>query len=139
MPPSISDKLRAVIYHLVPESALHAGIQGDVYRAGNLEQDGFAHCADEASVVAIANDYYADVSEPLLLLEIDPGRLGSETRYEAPAPTPGGGSSHLENAVRFPHVYGAIELSAVQRIGVLSVGDSGYAWPSEWRKPLAFQ
>jgi uncharacterized protein (DUF952 family) len=115
---------------MVPESEFRSCVDGELYRAANLEQDGFVHCADEPSVLAVANDYYADVSEPLLLLEIDPGRLGAETRYEAPAPLPGAGSSHQETAQRFPHVYGPIELSAIQGVGVLTSGVNGYAWPT---------
>jgi uncharacterized protein (DUF952 family) len=122
----------AMIYHLVPLSALRAGSSDRSYSPASLAQEGFVHCADEASVLPVADDYYADVSEPLLLLELDPARLGPETKYEAPAPIVGGGAKHLTPGTLFPHVYGPIELEAVERVGTLRTSPSGYLWPSGW-------
>ncbi len=48
--------------------------------------------------------FYADVTEPLVLLEIDTDLLGVPVVDEVPAPG---------MTVTFPHVYGAIAPSAV--------------------------
>jgi len=127
-----------VIYHLAVESELRARLPALFYRPANLEADGFVHCALEASVVAVANDYYAELSEPLLLLEIDPTRLVAETRYEAAAPIAGGGTAHLESALHFPHVYGPIDSAAILRIGTLEKGPDGYEWPRSFETLGAF-
>ena len=123
------NKLQATIYHLVIEPELRAQTKGDVYRPVNLANDGFVHCSQKTSVVPVANDYYAEVSEKLLLLEIDPTKLTQEVRFEAAAPIPGGGAAHLDSAEHFPHVYGPIDVAAISGVGVLGHGEGGYAWP----------
>ncbi len=118
-----------MIYHIVIESDFLAQLDGAVYRPSNLDEDAFVHCALEPSVIPVANDYYADASGRLLLLEIDPARLASETRYEAAAPTAGAGSSHMASATEFPHVYGPIDKEAITRVGVLRRTAGGFEWP----------
>ena len=118
-----------IIYHIVIESDFRSQLEGPVYLPLGLADDGFVHCALEPSVVLVANDYYAGASGRLLLLEIDPRGLASETRYEAAAPTAGGGSSHLASASEFPHIYGPIDKEAITGVGVLGRTVGGYEWP----------
>jgi uncharacterized protein (DUF952 family) len=118
------------IYHIVMKSDFCARLEGAAYLPSGLPDDGFVHCALEASVIPVANDYYADAPSELLLLEIDPSRLTSETRYEAAAPIAGGGSSHLDSAPRFPHVYGPIDSEAITGVGVLGRTARGFEWPT---------
>lgn len=121
-----------MIYHIVTESDLRAHMRGDVYTPASLKDFGFVHCALQASVVAVANDYFGGVAEPVLLLEIDPEQLTSEVRYEAPAPIAGGGTAHLVDAALFPHIYGPINTQAIVRVGVLGVTPDGYRWPGKF-------
>jgi len=118
-----------MIYHIVTESDLRAHVSGDVYTPASLNDFGFVHCALQASVIAVANDYFGAAAGPVLLLEIDPERLISEVRYEAAAPIAGGGTAHLVDAALFPHVYGPINTQAITRVGVLGVTSDGYQWP----------
>ncbi|HOU16005.1 MAG TPA: DUF952 domain-containing protein [Anaerolineae bacterium] len=127
-----------MIYHIVTESDLRASLRGDMYAPASLEDFGFVHCALQASVVAVANDYFAAAAGPVLLLEIDPERLISEVRYEAAAPIAGGGTAHLVDAALFPHVYGPIHTPAITRVGVLGVTANGYQWPGEFETLDAF-
>ena len=72
------------------------------YEVPSLATEGFIHCSTPAQVVATANRFFAGRRD-LVLLAIDPSRLGSEVRFE-----------NLEGGDEpFPHVYGAIELEAV--------------------------
>ena len=121
-----------MIYHIVTESDLRAHVSGDVYTPASLKDYGFVHCAFQASVIAVSNDYFGEAAESVLLLEIDPERLTSEVRYEAPAPIAGGGTAHLVDAALFPHVYGPINTRAIVRVGVLDVTPDGYHWPAEF-------
>ena len=123
------------IYHIVPEADFRAGCDGRRYLPADFAAGGFVHCALEASVLPVANDYYAGVDEPLLLLRIDPARLTSETRYEAAAPSPDAGTSHLATAPVFPHIYGPIDMAAIDGAGILTKGERGYAWPATF-EPL---
>jgi len=70
----------------------------------------------------------------VLVLEIDPGRLGVEVRHEPPAPLPGG-TTHLQGVATFPHVYGPITVASIQRIGILRRANGQFAWPDQWIRP----
>lgn len=121
-----------IIYHLVPESELRAGIVAGDYAPRGLEVQGFIHCASGTeTTLAVAGDYFGALREPLLVLEIDTQRLTRELRFEAAAPIEGGGTAHLQTALEFPHVYGPIDLAAIR--GVAALGSGGnYAWPARF-------
>ncbi len=121
-----------MIYHIVSETDLRTQLAGSVYVPASLHPGGFVHCSLEASVIPVANDYYAGVAGNLILLEIDPARLASETRYEEAAPIAGGGTSHLTSSPQFPHVYGPIDTEAITRVGILDKTASGYEWPRDF-------
>ena len=123
--------LRSVIYHLVPEAQFHSQLTAADYRPSDLEEVGFVHCAQRASVVSVANDYFSREPGGLLLLEIDPARVTAETRFEAPAPIAGGGTGHLATAVEFPHVYGPIDRGSIRAVGAFGRGAGIWAWPAE--------
>ncbi|MGF1602981.1 MAG: DUF952 domain-containing protein [Thermosynechococcaceae cyanobacterium] len=120
------------IYHLVPASQLKAGIEGAVYMPQRFALDGFVHCAESPiTTVAVANDYFATLDEPLAVLEIDPLRLSAPLKFEAPAPL-SGGTAHLKMASLFPHVYGPIDRAAIRSAAVLRQVDDQYIWPSDF-------
>jgi uncharacterized protein (DUF952 family) len=121
-----------MIYHIVAEADFLACNDGQRYLPSDFAASGFVHCALEPSVLPVANDYYAAVAGTLLLLRIDPDRLESETRYEAADPSADAGTSHLSSSPVFPHVYGPIDVAAIDGIGVLTKGETGYEWPAEF-------
>jgi uncharacterized protein (DUF952 family) len=132
------------IYHIVTQADFRSCSDGQRYVPGDFGATGFVHCALEASVLPVANDYYSAVSEPLLLLRIDPDRLTSETKYEAASPSPDAGASpspdagasHLATSPVFPHVYGPIDLAAIDGVGLLRKGRHGWEWPAAFT-PIA--
>ena len=69
-----------------------------------LEEEGFLHASRADQWEGVHARYYADVGEPLVLLEIDTSLLGVPVVEEAPAPGV---------AETFPHVYGALDPAAV--------------------------
>jgi len=121
-----------MIYHIVKKDDYLNQIKGDSYIPANFSENGFVHCALEASVISIANDYYSNVEDELLLLKIAPLKLKSQTRYEPAAPEKGAGTQHISTSPVFPHIYGPIDNSAVQEIGILQKEKDGYAWPKEF-------
>lgn len=62
----------------------------------SLAEEGFVHCSYPDQLAGVAAAFYADAPD-LVLLRIDPAKLGAEIRVE-------GG---------FPHVYGPIPVAAV--------------------------
>jgi uncharacterized protein (DUF952 family) len=121
-----------MIYHIVAESDFMSGSDGRRYLPAGFAASGFVHCALEPSVLPVANDYYSDCAGTLLLLRIDPDRLTSETKYEEAAPDAAAGTSHLATSPVFPHVYGPIDLAAIDGVGILTKGEHGYEWPAEF-------
>jgi uncharacterized protein (DUF952 family) len=118
------------IYHLAPASELRAGITASAYSPARLGEDGFVHCTGTAVVaLAVAADYFASLDEALYVLAIDPAKLTAPLRFEAPAPIPGGGRDHLDEAVTFPHVYGPIDREAIVEAAALIKRGDGYDWP----------
>ena len=69
-----------------------------------LEEEGYLHASREDQWEAVRERYYADVTEPLLLLEIDTDLLDVPWVEELPAPTA---------TETFPHIYGPLSPAAV--------------------------
>lgn len=124
------------IYHLAPLTELRRGLRDGAYEPARFSEDGFVHCSPDAVVVlAVARDVFAAVREPLVVLEVDPSLLRAETVYEAPAPLPSAGTSHVEGTALFPHVYGPLDEGAITGAAVLERAGSGFAWPEAF-EPL---
>src|SRR5437016_965330 len=68
------------IYHLVPPSTWNS-LGSAPYRAESLDSEGFIHCSNEDQVARVANRFYGD-SVDLLVLGIDTDRLASPVRDE---------------------------------------------------------
>ncbi len=97
-----------------------AGRRGE-YRAWSLQQDGFIHCSRPDQILAVANAWYRGQHD-LVLLWIDPERLQAPLGWE-PAAT--GPSAVEEDAERFPHIYGAVNLDAVLAVDPLPPDEQG--------------
>lgn len=101
------------------------------YSAPSLAAEGFIHCSTERQVVAVAHKFYRGQTG-LVLLVIDPARLNSTLKWEAPAegaPPPG-----VPDADLFPHIYGPINLDAVTQVLDFEPASSG-----EFVLPAALQ
>ncbi len=101
-----------LIYHIVDKHALDPA-SADEFRAESLVTEGFIHCSNRDQVARVANLFYADYAE-LLVLCIDKDRLTSPVRDENP------GTGEL-----FPHVYGPINRDAIVEMGFLTRDSAG--------------
>jgi len=115
-----------VIHHLALAADWAAAQEAGEYRVStrgaSLEEVGFIHASHAHQVAGVAERYYADVTEDLVLLVIDPDRLGVPVVEEVPE----GGTE------AFPHVRGPITTGAV--VDVLPVerspeGRFRFRWP----------
>jgi uncharacterized protein (DUF952 family) len=116
-----------MIYHITSRTAWNQARQRGDYRAESLETEGFIHCSTDQQVVPVAEKYYKD-QKNLILLVIEPDRLTSDLKWEPPsegAPPPGVPEGSL-----FPHIYGPINLEAVVRVlDLQSHPDGGFKFP----------
>jgi len=98
-----------VIFHIATASDWRAARRTGTYttstRGRTLEQEGFIHCSRSEQWPAVRERWYADVTEPLVLLAVDPEKLTSPVVEESADP---GGET-------FPHVHGPIDVDAVVR------------------------
>ena len=97
-----------MIMHIISQSAWQQAQAEGTYRAPSLEAQGFIHFSLPEQVVETANRFYEGQTDLALLL-VDPAKLEAELRYEPPLEAP-------ESAIRFPHLYGALNLDAVVQV-----------------------
>jgi uncharacterized protein (DUF952 family) len=99
--------MTAPIFHLALASdwaqARLAGEYAVSTRGRTLAEEGFIHASRADQWPRVRELFYADVTEPLLLLTIDPDRLTCELRVE----------EVLEAGDFFPHLYGPLNVDAV--------------------------
>jgi uncharacterized protein (DUF952 family) len=106
-----------MILHICAAADWAAVPAGGEYRAPSLESVGFIHCSDPGSAHLPANALHVGRTD-LVLLEIDPGRLGVPLRWEAGVPAHSSG-------IWFPHVYGPIPRAAVVAVHEFPPGPGG--------------
>ena len=98
------------IFHLATaadwEAARASGRYTTSTRAVGLAEEGFIHASHEHQWQGVRERFYADVGEPLVLLEIETDRLDVPVVEEA---VPDGGET-------YPHVYGVLDPAAVVRV-----------------------
>jgi len=110
-----------LILHITTAPEWAAAKEAGEYRAPSLETEGFIHCSTPAQVVHVANWFYREIPD-LVLLGIDPGGLESPLLWEA---------STDAFAGEFPHVYGPIALAAVLAVVPWERGENGFEVPAE--------
>jgi uncharacterized protein (DUF952 family) len=125
-----------MIYHIVKEKDFLSQNRDNNYLPSDFDQYGFIHCSSGESVIPVANDYYRNAGDIVLLLRIDQSKLRSQTKYEPAVPLNDAGTQHVNSSPVFPHVYGPIENSAIESIGILTEEKGSYVWPNKFL-PLA--
>ncbi|MGB3654697.1 MAG: DUF952 domain-containing protein [Rivularia sp. (in: cyanobacteria)] len=101
------------IFHITPRQDWEKAQVTGIYRADSLETEGFIHCSTAAQVVKVANLFFKNQTD-LLLLFIDSDKVKSEIRYDLVA----------ENET-FPHIYGALNNNAVFKAIAFDKSENG--------------
>jgi len=101
------------IVHLCHNADWHAALEKGYYQADSLVEVGFIHCSRPEQVMGVANRYYTGIND-LVLLWINPASLRAELRWEA------------SDEDLFPHVYGLINIDAVQAVDNFPAASDGY-------------
>ncbi|MFJ4830069.1 DUF952 domain-containing protein [Streptomyces sp. NPDC088747] len=106
------------ILHITERSLWEAARASGAYemstRGKSLQEEGFIHCSLRHQLPTVAAFLYGSYTGPdeLVVLVIDPERLGAPLRYEAV--TAGG--------EEFPHIYGPVPPEAVVDVEVWETG-----------------
>jgi len=86
-------------------------------RGISLEDEGFIHCSLCHQLPTVANLVYGDVADDeLVVLVIDSGRVPGPIRYEAAEPS----------GEQYPHIYGALPVSAVTDVIEVNRDSAGH-------------
>lgn len=109
----------SVIYHIATRGDWERARQAGEYTTSTvgrtLAEEGFIHASGPGQVNGVANRYYRDIRDELLVLFIDTERVRAEIRYED---VPGADAP-------FPHIYGPLNADAVLAARPLSAGPDG--------------
>ena len=97
------------IFHIATAADWKAAQRSGSYttstRGRTLVEEGFIHASHADQWQGVRERFYAGVAEPLVLLAIDPDRLGAPVVEEVPDGETRG----------FPHIYGPLNTDAVVR------------------------
>ena len=101
--------------HLIAEAEWAAAQIGGWIAPPSLHTDGFVHCTDgDEMMLGVANRFYRSFTETVLALTLDEARLSAVVVREPPAHPDGRAAQNGEPL--FPHVYGPVEVAAVERV-----------------------
>jgi uncharacterized protein (DUF952 family) len=100
------------IVHLTTRQEWVSAQEVGEFRAASLETEEFIHCSRPDQVLDVANRFYRGLPDAVLLW-IDPGLVTAELRWEA------------ADGEVFPHLYGPLNLEAVQDVRDLIPGPEG--------------
>jgi uncharacterized protein (DUF952 family) len=124
------------IFHLTPATYYQHQPQDQPYHPAAFAQEGFIHCtAGVEKLIQVANYYFANLTDDLLVLEIDPAQLTAPLIFEPPILAPSGPADRkreyaAEPEVLFPHVYGPLNRQAIIRCFALQRDSTG-----QWQMP----
>jgi uncharacterized protein (DUF952 family) len=106
-----------MILHIIARADWAAARAVGAVRPPSLDELGFVHCSDPGTVHLPAARLYAGRRD-LLVLEVDPARVGAAVRWEP-------GDPNAPEAPWFPHVYGPLEVSAVIAVHAFPPAEGG--------------
>ncbi|MBN1995519.1 MAG: DUF952 domain-containing protein [Anaerolineae bacterium] len=110
-----------MIYHIAKYKAWEQGLQNDCYQPAGFEAEGFIHCCEADQIEDVGNHYYRG-EDDLVLLCIEPGAVQAPVRYE----------DLTGSGVFFPHVYGGLNIEAIQQVVTFKPNPDGtFSLPPE--------
>jgi uncharacterized protein (DUF952 family) len=107
------------VYKICPAALWREAQSAGVFRGSEVDlRDGFIHFSTAAQAVETAAKHFAGQND-LLVLHVDTAKLGDGLKWE---PSRGG--------ALFPHLYGALPLTAVTKVDSLPLGpDAAHKFP----------
>jgi uncharacterized protein (DUF952 family) len=95
----------AIIFHITTEAEWNKAGEKGYYETASLKDEGFIHCCQQEQIADVLQRYF-EGRENLVRLDIETDKLTSPFYYEwSPS-----------IADTFPHIYGVINLDAVNNV-----------------------
>jgi uncharacterized protein (DUF952 family) len=107
-----------VILHGCSRAEWDAAVEAGVYTGDTLDTEGFVHCSDLGTIHLPLTALFNGRTD-MVLLVIDPTRVGAPVRWEPGDPADPAGTPW------FPHVYGPIPTNAVLAVHPLTPEPNG--------------
>lgn len=109
-----------MLFHIATSADWEGYQAAGEIRPASLAAEGFVHASLAGQVLGTAGRHFAG-REDLVLVALDPGRLGAEVVFE----------DLYGRGEALPHVYGPIPLGAVVGVGALRLEEgSRFVWPA---------
>lgn len=105
--------LMNLIFHITQPALWEKAKSSGIYNGDTLESEGFIHCSTRSQVVGVANRFFRN-QENLILLCIDDCKVKPEIRYEV-----------VEEEEQYPHIYGGLNIDAVLEVIDFEAGKDG--------------
>ena len=102
------------VFHITTTEVWEKATRTGIYEGDTLSSEGFIHCSTKEQLIEVANRLYKGRSGLVLLL-INEEKIDSEVRYEDD------GNEHF-----YPHIYGPLNVDAVDKVVSFSPADDGY-------------
>ncbi len=107
-----------MIAHITTRKAWQSALAAGEYRADSLVTEGFIHCSEPGQVLAVANAFYRETTD-LVLLWIEPAQVRGRVVWEAPP------EADPDAGERFPHIYAPLNLDAVRDVAMFPPDEDG--------------
>jgi uncharacterized protein (DUF952 family) len=101
------------IYLLSSQTEYQQALNKGALLRDSLASEGFIHATPRSQLNRLANKYYKDKVQPLILV-VDKKLIVPEVKWE---PATGG---------LYPHIYGALNINAVTKIEEISLNEEGH-------------
>jgi len=102
-----------LLLHITQRSQWERAQLTGIYRGDTLDTEGFIHCSTAAQIVKVANKFFFQHQE-LIVLCIDSRRVLVEIKYEESEP-----------GEQYPHIYGSLNTDAVVKVVEFARGANG--------------
>lgn len=94
-----------MIYHMLPLAVWQQQAADQPYHHESLQTEGFIHCtAEPERLLWVANHFYRAEVGAFVILCIDESTVQAPVQWD------------LADGHRFPHIYGPLNLNAVQQV-----------------------
>ena len=107
----------AQIFHITQEKLWENTQKMGFYSHESLKSDGFIHFSHADQLLSVANSFFKG-EKGLIILRVETNSLKEELKIEPPLEAPMSG-------VLFPHLYGELNLDAVEDVFSLPCEDDG--------------